>query len=103
MANSPSILDAIQISARIPSAEVKHLKEAAKPLGGNLALIIRQLIEDSHTFYGLPDAIREELEADAKRSGKDQRRYVIDLLTRRYAEIIRDGAASSNAPGRSRR
>lgn len=103
MANSPSILDAIQISARIPSAEVKHLKEAAKPLGGNVALVIRQLIEDSHTFYGLPDAIREELEADAEKAGKDQRRYVIDLLTRRYAEIIRDGAQAPSASGRPRR
>ncbi len=89
MPRTPSIIDAVTFTVRLPSAHAKWLMRQGKDMG-NAALFVRQLVSDAMDFFGMPGPIREALEADAKRMGKSQREYVIDCLTRRYEELLKE-------------
>ena len=83
MANTPSILDAVMVAVRLPGADVGWIKAQAKPLGGNFSLVVRQLITDARSFYGLPDPLRDSLLVEAERLGKTPRDYIVHVLAER--------------------
>ncbi len=99
MPRTASIIDAVTLTVRIPSSDASWISKEGK-VAGNTALFLRQLVTDARTFYGMPEPIREVLAADAKSAGKNQRDYVIELLTKRYEELLRvrirsEGSTSS--------
>ncbi len=89
MPRTPSIIDAVTLTVRLPSSDARWLTHQGKEVG-NTALLLRRLVDDARTFYGMPEPIREVLAMDAKRKGTHQREYIIELLTHRYAELLQE-------------
>ncbi len=102
MPRTPSIIDAVTITMRLPGADARWIAHQGKTVG-NTALFLRRLVDDARNLYGLPEPIREALQAEAKKLGKDQRDYVVYLLTRRYEDLLREKfrmEAAASKPGR---
>lgn len=70
------------------------------PETGNLNQVLRVLVSDARTWFGLPDMIRSRLEADAKAHGQDMREYVIDVLVRRFEVLVRESVVQEGSPRR---
>jgi hypothetical protein len=87
MPRTASIIDAVTFTVRLPSADAAWIAREGKAIG-NTAIAVRRMVDDARNFYGMPEPIREVLAEDAKKRGKTQRDYVIELLTKRYEELL---------------
>lgn len=91
-----------QIATTIRLSVIEHQRVMrfldTHPEMGNINQVIRLFVSDILGWFGLPDDLRERLEADAKALNKDLRGYVIHLLTRRYQELLRADIAEESAP-----
>jgi len=88
----------IQQSIRFAPGHVIWLSNESKRLGASVNAIVRQLVDDSIRFFGLPPTMIETLQRDQKALGLDFRSYVQDLLTRRYRDLLRQ--EFSTGPGK---
>ena len=70
----------------------------AKSESKAIAHVLRRIVEDYATLYGLSRSAFETLEADRKAMGLDRRDYFKELLDGRYRQVLLGGTA---APARA--
>ena len=70
--------DSIEGEAKFESKAVAH--------------VLRRIVEDYATLYGLSRSAFETLEADRKAMGLDRRDYFKELLDGRYRQVLLGGA-----------
>jgi hypothetical protein len=73
--------DAAHRNPRWPFDSVDEIEDA----------VVREVLDDMRTLYGLPMVIVESIEKDRKALGLSQREYVMHLLARRYERVLSDG------------
>lgn len=78
-----------QQSIRFAAAQLNWLNEATKRAGVSVNAVVRGLVDDAQTYFGLPPTVVEQLEKDRAAMGLDFRRYVQELLTQRYTAVLR--------------
>lgn len=101
MAKSPSLIEMFALTVRLPVRDQGWIAQQSKE-DGTANNVIRQLVEDTRSFYGLPDNIREKLDADAERLGKTRRDYMIHLLSLRYEQLLKDEVRGEQGRGATR-
>src|SRR5687768_583350 len=84
-----AIRDFVQQSIRFAPGHLKWLTDEAERTGASFNALVRQLIDDSRTFYGLSPTMVEALDKDRARMKLDFHQYIQELLTRRYKELLR--------------
>jgi hypothetical protein len=78
-----------QISFNLPLSALGELRERAKGSETSLNEALRNVLAEYFNWYLLPEPVLDVLKADAKKRGKeDTRGYIIDLMMRRYTELI---------------
>ncbi len=92
MPKTPGRDDYFTQSFRFTPEQTAFLKEGAKRLGSTTALV-REVLDDARTLYGLPMAIAEALEKDRRALGLSPREYIMHLLARRYEGVLSHGPA----------
>ncbi len=89
MARTPTLMEMLNTSLRIPLVDAEWAKERGA-VTGSINASICEAVADARTLFQLPDIIREKLEEDMEAFGKEWfRDYVIHLLTLRYQALIR--------------
>jgi hypothetical protein len=81
----------IRVGLRPSDAIEKEAKGESKAV----AHVLRRIIEDYATLFGLPRSAFETLEADRKAMGLDRRDYFKELLDGRYRQVLLGGAGAS--------
>src|SRR5260370_10075190 len=66
----------------------------AKSESKAIAHVLRRIVEDYATLYGLSRSAFETLESDRKAIGLDRRDYFKELLDGRYRQVLLGGAAA---------
>jgi hypothetical protein len=94
MGRTPSIIDGVVFTVRLPSSDANWLAREGKAVG-NTAIAVRRMVDDARNFYGMPEPFRETLAEDAKKRGKTQREYIVELLARRCEELMREKIKSA--------
>src|SRR5688500_3349105 len=79
--------DMLGASVRMTIAQRAWANERAKTLGG-FNTVMRQLVDDARSLYGLPDVLREQLDTEAAALGKERREYIIHILTLHAVELL---------------
>jgi hypothetical protein len=69
--------DSLELEAKAESKPVTHL--------------LRRIVEDYATLYGLSRSAYETLEGDPKAMGLDRREYFKELLDLRYRQVLAKG------------
>src|SRR5436853_7380853 len=84
------------ISVRYSPELGAWLRTQAERRAVSLNEVFRDLAEDAKTWFGLPSSMVELLEEDRKHAKKaDLREYVVELLVRRYNELLGEQPATS--------
>ena len=72
------------------TSEAGEASSAAMPTAGvSINAVVRGLVDDARTYFGLSPTMVELLEKDRAKMGLGFRQYVQELLTQRYAELLR--------------
>jgi hypothetical protein len=77
-----------------PSAIVTECVGAASQAeakGEPVTDLVRGIVDDFRTLFGLPGLIVDALDADAKALGLDRRQYLMHLVARRYEDSLAHG------------
>lgn len=93
------VRDYIQQSIRFAPQHLKWLTDETNRHGVSINAVVRQLVDDARTFFGLSPTMVELLEKDRAKMGLDFRRYVQELLTQRYRDLL---LAEAGSPARKR-
>jgi hypothetical protein len=78
-----------QQSIRFAPQHIAWLSAESKRTGESFNSVVRQLVDDARSFYGLSPTIADLLEEERATMGLDFRRYVQEVLTQRYANLLR--------------
>src|SRR5207249_6715886 len=73
-------------TTRFQEEDVRWIRQRAEERGCSMNEVIRVLVEDQRTLFGLPSMMQQRLTAD--RGDRSVQQYLIDLLTARYGELI---------------
>ena len=84
-----ALRDYLQQSIRFAPDQLAWLSSESKRTAQSVNAIVRQLVEDAQTFYELAPTMAETLEKDRLAMGLDVRRYMQELLTQRYRDLLR--------------
>lgn len=90
MPKTPFKVESMAFSIRLPILLSHWLTNEAKRTG-NFNQAVREVLEDARTFYGLPEVLTEQLNAEARALGKIRREYIIHLLSQHAAELLKSG------------
>jgi predicted DNA-binding protein len=101
MPKTPFKLETIAYSLRLPVTWAAWVTAQAQRTG-NANQALREIIEDAKTFYGLPDVLTEQLDAEAAKLGKSRREYIIHLLSLRAAELLKSAPAANSSSTKKR-
>lgn len=86
------------VTCRVPIDTAGWLNDLSLKSGLSVSSLIRAILDDAQSYYGLPSGIVAVLEADRKKSqAATQRDYVLNLLTSRYTELVTGVAAPLDA------
>ncbi len=78
-----------QLSFNLTDRSLDRLRQKAKEAQSSLNEALRSILNDYYDWYQLPDVVVEVLQLDAKKRGReDQRSYIIDLMMKRYRELM---------------
>ena len=91
----------VQQSIRFAPAQLMWLSKESERLGASFNALVRQLVDDSRTFFGLPPTMVRSLEEERRALGLDFRQYVQELLTRRYRDLLKQEFESGTKSKRS--
>lgn len=97
-----------QISMRVSTVQAAWIAKEAK-VSGNTNEVLRELIDDAMSLYGLPEVVVEELEKDAASKGlklssmRDRRNYFQRILMRRYDALARGEEPALGESSKSRK
>ncbi len=87
-----------QQSIRFAPQHIVWLAAESKRTGESFNSVVRQLVDDARSFYGLSPTIADLLEKERATMGLDFRRYVQEVLTQRYASLLRADIEERRAP-----
>lgn len=88
-------------SVRLPVETLNWLKDIAEENGEPTNDVIRRLVDDYRSLYGLPQTFTHQLDADMKANGlKDRREYIMHLLAARLKEILSKGPGFDKEGGK---
>ena len=90
MPRSPKPSESFQQAVRFKNVHGPWIAAEMKKLGESFNEIIRRLVDDAMSFYGLPANQRERLEAEMKKLGLDRRDYVQYVLSLRAEALARE-------------
>lgn len=93
-----SVRDYVQQSIRFSTAHLVFLEEEAQRNGVSINSVVRDLVTDAGTLYGVPLNMRKKLEEDAKSLGLDRREYIKYLLGLRYEALVRGEVGDRASP-----
>lgn len=100
-----------QQSIRFSTVQSDWLRAEGAQQRASINELVRRLVDDRRTFFGLAPTLCAALEEDRVALGLDSRTYLQELLTLRYAKVLREqlererdegGAASVRSPVNSR-
>jgi len=78
-----------QISFNLSVRNLAGLRKKAEEGEVSLNEAMRSILNDYFGWYQLPETVIEVLRADAKKRAKDEpRSYVIELMMKRYTELM---------------
>ncbi len=83
--------DVFQITLRLSTKVAAWLKNLSETRRESVNDLLRQVVDDAHSLYGLPMTIVQALDDDAKALGMERRDYLMHLLALRYNQIVREG------------
>lgn len=83
------------VAFRLGEALMAWLRANAEGSGRSMTALVRDLLEDARSIYGLPGPVVERLEADAAALGLDLRGYVRHVLFRRFEQLKEQGLSSA--------
>ena len=89
---------------RVALKPAAALEDEAKAEGKAVSHVLRRIVEDYATLYGLSRSQFETLEADRKALKLDRPEYFKELLDHRYRFVLGNGPgamAPTQAPGQS--
>jgi hypothetical protein len=83
-------------TVRLSPAEFGFIEKLGKDMNESFNGVVRHLINDARTYFGLPEAMTNLLDDEAKKLNKNRREYVLHLLSSRAVELIKaEGRAES--------
>jgi len=88
MPKTPARDDYFTQSFRFTPEQTAVLRDEATRLGSTTTFV-RQLLDDYRTLYGLPAVLTEQLDTEAASLGVSRRDYIIHLLSRRAAQLLK--------------
>jgi hypothetical protein len=83
------IRDYIQQSIRFAPIHLKWLTDETSRTGASINAVVRQLVDDARTYFGLPPTMVQMLEKDRAALGLDFRGYVQEVLSQRYRDLLK--------------
>src|SRR5947209_2902373 len=90
------------LSVRFPIDVMAWFKSQAESKGEPITDLVRRIVDDYRTLFGLPKLIVDALDADAKALGLPRREYVMHLVARRYEEVLSRGPGFDARKGKKR-
>ena len=81
----------IGFNIRVPEDLVGWLDEIAKANGVTRSEVMAQLLEDTRTFFEMPQELTSSLEKDSKSLGLAPRDYLAYLLHKRFRAVRAQG------------
>lgn len=78
----------VPVSIRLHPVANAWMTAVCQERGISVGAGIRELIDDSRTWYGLPLEQAEALDADCKARGQSRREYLKSLLSARYTDLV---------------
>jgi hypothetical protein len=94
MPKTPHPQDTFQASIRLPTSLAPWVQSEVKQVG-NFNQLIRDLVEDGMTLYGLPQNQVDRLRAEAKARGLNRREYVRYVLSLHAEQLVMSEQKSS--------
>src|SRR5438309_1464960 len=85
----------VLVSCRLPPDLYAWAKSEADGRAWALNELVRRVLDDTRTLYGLPKEITDTLNADRKSMGLNWREYSMQILTLRYKQLASQGRSSS--------
>ena len=80
---------------RVALKPAAALEVEARAEGKAVSHVLRRIVEDHATLYGLSRSQFETLEADRKALALDRREYFKELLDHRYRFVLANGAGAA--------
>ncbi len=79
------------VTFRLPSDHIAWLEEQASDAETSVNQVIRSLVFDLCTWFGMPFFVGQRLEENRQQMKLDQRAYAQHLLVKRFAAIVKEG------------
>jgi hypothetical protein len=93
----------IVVTFRFPRDIADWLAHEARKRGWSMNEFMVTIAHDLYAWYALPNVVVEQLEADCEALGLDRRRYMTQVLMRRYHEILERGPGFERKSGAKER
>ncbi len=90
---TPVTTEKVMQTYRMPRELVDYLKKQAQDRGLDLTAFVNRVLDGYRTYYGLPLAVSEILEADREALGMEKLAYFLHVFYRRSEAI------QANKPG----
>lgn len=93
------IRDYMQQSIRFAPQHIKWLTDETARAGVSINAVVRKLVDNARTFFGLSPTMLEAIDKDRAAMGLDFEGYIRELLTQRYRDLLRaEIRAEESAP-----
>jgi hypothetical protein len=89
----------VVVTFRFPRDLAAWLTSEAKQRAWSMNEFIVTIVNDLFSWYALPGMVTEQLEKDRQALGLDRRKYVTQVLMRRYHEILEKGPGFEKKAG----
>ena len=98
----PVTSEKVMQTYRLPRELVDYLKKQAQDRGLDLTAFVNRVLDGYRTYYGLPLAVSETLEADREALGMEKLSYFLHVFYRRGEAVQANGPGFDNPTGRRR-
>jgi hypothetical protein len=89
----------VVVTFRFPRDLAAWLNAEAKQRGWSMNEFLVTITHDLFAWYALPDMVTDQLEKDRAALGLDRRKYMTQVLMRRYHEILEKGPGFEKKAG----
>lgn len=79
------------VTFRLPNDHIAWLEEQAADAETSVNQVVRSLVFDLCTWFGMPFFVGQRLEENRQQMKLDQRAYAQHLLVKRFAAIVKEG------------
>jgi hypothetical protein len=81
----------VDFTIRLPPAAADWTYDVAARHDATMRAVVAQVLEDVRTLWELPKSMAQQLKADAKALGLEQRDYLYYLLRQRFQQVHAGG------------